>query len=228
MEVILTILGILGFIYVAVTLSTYINILTTTKVTLVPSSDSQPPQDANKWAANNEFKFLGNYSTKNGIMPCLISVWQRPDRPTFFCQYAFRSQTKLKIAYDLVTIFANDIGLTTCSTMDGGSLPSSPGSYKQNFSNMSFDQRWNQHIEMENYLMDMGQAQLIKEDRPFEQIFTEAIRKQMKFIRSIPFWPLRGVYWHFIRRRIWRNKSIETQHERGMIKLPNELPITEL
>jgi len=107
--------------------------------------------------------------------------------------------------------------------MDSNLFPKPPGSYVQTFSNLSLDDRWYKHIEMENYLLDEGQAQLVEVDKPFEKCIVDATRRQMKFIRSLPLWPLRGTYWYFVRRRFWHNKLIKEQHEKGMIKLPNEL-----
>jgi hypothetical protein len=71
--------------------------------------------------------------------------------------------------------------------------------------------------------MDNGKVKLKAEDKEFEQAFTRAIREQVKYIKMLPLWPLRGPCWYFIRRYLWHNKSIEEQHRKGMIKLPNEL-----
>ena len=223
MEELLAILGIVGFVYAAVTLATYTNTVRMAEVSLMLYPNAEPPQDADEWAANNDFKFIGNYIIKTGATDCLISAWKRLDRPTSFCRYVVSNKNKSKTTHDLTTIFAHHIGLTTCDTMDGNLFPAFPGSYKQSFSNISLDHLWAHHIEMENYLMDKGKAQLLERDVSFEQDFNEATQKQIKFIRSLPFWPFRGAYWYFIRRRIWHNKSIKTQHEKGMIKLPNEI-----
>jgi len=47
--------------------------------------------------------------------------------------------------------------------------------------------------------------------------------QQIDYIRGISLWPFRGAYWYFIRKQLWHNKSIKNQHEKGMIKLPNQL-----
>ena len=93
----------------------------------------------------------------------------------------------------------------------------------QSFSGISLDEQLARHIEMQEYLSSAGGARLSQLVKPFEEIFIESIDKQVEFVRSIPLWPLRGAYWFFIRRRLWHNKSVLQQHQRGMIKLPNEL-----
>jgi len=203
---------------------TFAQVRLMSNASLVPSSDAEPPADADQWARSNNFEFVGNFTMKFGSMDALISTWRQSDRPTFFCQYVIRSGDRaVKRAYDLVTEFAFDISLTTADTRDGFSFPRPPGSYLQSFSNMGFDDRWYEHIEMENYLIDNGHAQLVQHDKPFEKCIVDAIRKQMNYVRSLTLWPLRAAYWYFIRRRLWYNKSIKTQHENRMIKLPNEL-----
>jgi hypothetical protein len=218
-------LGVVCVIFAVTTIIIYRIVHRLSRISLSVSSDTKPPKDADEWAVSSEFEFIGNFSI-TVILPCIISAWRRLDRPTFFSKYTLMDKNIVKIQYNLVTIFEKDIVLTTSSTKDEGFFPCPPGSYMQNFSSKSFDQRWHQHLEMENYLMDAGQVQLIDQDINFEQYLIEVIRRQMEFIRTLPFWPFRGLYWHFIRRYIWRNKSIKTQHERGMIKLPNELSPT--
>lgn len=228
MAAIPVIFGIAAVVLIAITVTTFVQVRLMSKPSLVPSPDKEPPPDANEWAQNNDFEFVGNFTMKVGPMNTFISAWRRYDRPTFFCQYIIRSKDSVKRAYDLVTEFAFNISLTTGDTRDSVFFPHPPGSYMQTFSNTSFDDRWYKHIEMENYLVDNGQAQLVQIDKPLEKCFVDAILEQMKFVQSIPLWPFRAPYWYFIRKSLWHNKSIKIQHEKGMINLPNELSGIEL
>ena len=221
MEAILIIAGIVAFVFILISVMTYINVIGFGKAELQLSGLVVPDQE-NEWAQANDFEYLGSYMMKVAGTQTEIWAWRRADRPTFFCRYLVRAGTMSKIAYDLVTEFSDEISITTASTKDGNSLPHSPGAYSQSFSRMSFDERWQKHIEAENYLMDYGGARLEANDTPFEQAITTAIRKQSNYIRTLPLWPLRGTYWHFVRRHLLHNKSIQTQHEKGIIKLTNE------
>ncbi|MGD9109327.1 MAG: hypothetical protein PVG93_00170 [Phycisphaerales bacterium] len=221
MEAIFVIVGIASLVFIVVSAITYINLVALSKAELQRLESAVPGQE-NEWAQANEFEYVGSYRMLAGGTNAEIWVWRRMDRPTFFCRYLVRAGTMSQIAHDLVTEFADGISITTASTKDGNSIPHSPGAYSQSFSGTDFDERWQKHIEAENYLMDNGGARLEANDTPFEQAFVEAIRRQANYVRTLPLWPLRGTYWHFVRRYLLHNKSIQTQHEKGMIKLPNE------
>ena len=76
---------------------------------------------------------------------------------------------------------------------------------------------------MENFLIDVGGAELVYMEIQFEKDFIDGCRKATRYVRSIPCWYLLGTYWYFVRKNLWHNKSIKTLHEKGMIKLPNEI-----
>lgn len=214
--------GIVALVLILVSVMTYINITTLNETKLHPS-ESAVTEAENEWAKSNGFEYVGSYRMRAGVANAEIWAWRRTDRPTFLCKYMVRAGNASKTSYDLMTEFADEVSITTCNTKDGSSMPLVPGAYMQSFSPIDFDGRWQKHIEAENYLMDYGGARLEMNDTPFEQAFIDAIRRQTDYIRTLPLWPVRGMYWFFIRKHLLHNKSLQTQHEKGMIKLPNEL-----
>lgn len=223
MEIIYGIAVFAGLICLAVVVMTYLNVIFFARAKLQHSNLTISQSDA-EWASNNGFEFVGSYYINVHIMRPGILAWRHMDRPTFFCRY----QVGNKVSYDLVTEFSNNTSLTTGDTKDGQSLPHRPGVYMQSLSGLDLDGRWARHIESENYLMDQGQAVLEANDTNFEQAIMEAIQLQMKYLRTLSFWPLRGIYWHFVRRYIRHNKTISQQREKGIIRLPNELTDEDL
>jgi hypothetical protein len=211
-------------VFAAITIVMTAQMLSLGRAYLERASEQDPPEAEDQWARENDFRFIGNYTMNTGSIGSQISTWQRADRPTFLCRYVVTAKNAVNTACDLVTIFAADVGLTTCSSGDGQLFPRPAGSYSQSFSNIVLDEQWSRHVEMENFLMDAGGAQLVQLDVSFEDQFVSAIKKQVGYVRSLCLWPLCGPYWFFVRRRLWHNKTIEQQHARGMIKLPNELP----
>ncbi len=226
MIVLLIVLGVVVFAALAVPVAlTFVSIQGLSDPKLIPIPLEEQGDNANgQWAGGNDFAFVGNFSMKIGISDASMTIWRCPDRPTFFCRYIVQAGTNVRTSFDFVTMFENEIMLTTNDKADSQLLPSAPGHYLQSFSGLSLDGQWNQHLQMENYLMDVGGALLVQNDRPFEDCFVDTIRKQVEFVRSLSFWPLRGTYWFFIRRRLRHNLSIQTQHDKGLIMLPNELP----
>ncbi|GEM_PF-1590921 len=222
--ILLGILGIGLFAYLLIAGVTALQVYSMSKAGLQtdPTAPEAPAIPA-RWAAENEFGFLGTYRMKTPMTRALIYAWQRTDRPTYFCTYIIQSGQETKESYDLVTVFGDDIGLTTSSTKDGHMFPKPPHCFIQSFSPSVFDDRWARHIEMENYLMDVGGAQLVEREDVFEELIIDAMRKQMDYVRGISLWFLRAPIWFFIRRSQWHNLSIEEQYRKRLIKLPKEI-----
>jgi hypothetical protein len=177
----------------------------------------------NLWATDNGFKLLGYYRLLIGTGSVSMVAWRRCDRPTVLCLYIVRVGSNLGVATDIVTGFVDEIGLTSNDSKAAQFSPWRPGRYLQSFSPVTLDGLWARHIEVENYLMDVGGARLVQKEFNLEEELVSSVRRQNAYTRSIPFWYLRVAYWYFIRRHIWHNKSVKQQHEKKMIKLPNEL-----
>jgi len=177
-----------------------------------------------EWTQRNGFTFVGYYCAKIGFQGIFPAVWRRTDKPTFLCHCVYwQSNRGARCVPEFVTGFAQDISLVTANSRDAQMLPQKEGSYKQTFSDECLDDLWDRHIVGEDYLIDQGGAQLVQIEGSFEDHFLKGVREERRYVRSIPLWFLRGPYWYFVRRNKWHGKSIMVQHERGMIKLPNEL-----
>lgn len=226
MTVFLIILGVIVFFALVVPVAfTFVSIRGLSNPVLVSQSSEEQKQDASsQWAEENDFTFVGNFAMKVGIADTSMGIWRRSDRPTFFCRYLVQAGSKEQTSFDFVTMFEDDIILTTNDKSNSQMLPQPPGYYSQSFSPVSLEEQWNQHLQMENYLMDIGSAILVQNDKPFEDCFIDTIRKQVEFVRSISLWPLRGIYWFYVRRKLWHNLSIQAQHDKGLIVLPSEIP----
>lgn len=225
MTILLIALGVAVFLALALpAILTFVSVKGLSNPELVPVSREEGSDAGSQWAKDNEFAFVGNFSMKVGISDASMTIWRRSDRPTFFCCYVVQAGVNVQTSFDFVTMFDNEIMLTTNDKSDSQMLPTAPGHYLQSFSSASIDKQWDRHLQAENYLMDAGDAVLVQNDRPFEDCFVNTIRKQVAFVCSLPLWSLRGTYWFYIRRRMRHNLSIQTQHNRGWVMLPNEMP----
>ena len=226
MTTLLVLLLVVLFFFLAVpVLMTFISVRGLSNPALVPeSAEESKDETCSQWAEENEFGFVGNFTMKVGIVETSMAIWRRPDRPSFFCRYNVQAGNRVQTSYDFVTIFDKDIMLTTNDKADSQMLPQAPGHYSQSFSELSIDEQWYKHVEMENYLMDAGGAILVQLDKAFEDCFIDTIRKQVEYVCSLSFWPLRGIYWFFIRRKLRHNLSIQAQRDSDLIMLPKELP----
>lgn len=233
--IICIVVGIIAIIYVLIAILFSINISSMSKAELeLDPSAFDSPEVPTQWAKDNEFDYIGKFRTKVSFARTDIYAWRRTDRPTWFCTYITRTGSDTKDAevlvnhfdlvahFDLVTQFDSDISLTTCDTKDSHSSPIPHNYYTQSFSPSDYDGRWTRHIEMENFLMDDGGADLIECEDIFEELFVSEIRRKTQFVRKTPLWFLRAPLWYFFRRQKWHNLDICQQHQKGYIKLPNE------
>ena len=177
-------------------------------------SDSQS-HDA--WFVAQGFDIVA-CSTLNAMRNVLITAWQHRERPSYICIYHVANQRN----YDIVTRFSDDIVLTTGSTADGMLLPQPPSSYIQCFVGRNLKKMWEKHGEAERFLMEEG-ATLSTDNRPFDEVFIEAIHRQSEHVQTIPFWPLRGLYWYLIRRKQLSNKTVRQLVTAGVYPRPSEI-----
>lgn len=180
----------------------------------VADSQSSLPNKTRTWADANRFRFLGYY--QNG--GTLVAAWQHTARPTLLCQYTDGPRT----AFDLVSLFAGDVWLTTSSAPDGQILPRPAGKYAQVFPGLSLDELWQRHIDMEAYLVQQGGARPGQVNLPLEDTMNQANLEMLGYVQSLPAWPLRCVWWYFVRQYQRAGLSIIDQHQLGRIRLPNE------
>lgn len=223
----------IGFILIAIIYGIYSSMTELGRLQeLPPLGDEEREADADQWASQNGFRFDGNFYMPLSATETFISLWRHSQDPGFFCDYLSRPRrpknndkpdAAAKRVFDLVTVFENDRGLTTSNTKDGQLLPPAPGNYKQTFSTDDLDDLYQRHQQAVEYLVNTGGAGLGACDKPAEQVLLDSIRETTQYIRSLPLWPIRGIYWYLVRQKLRHNLSIQQQHEKGKIKLPNEL-----
>ncbi|MHC4757025.1 MAG: hypothetical protein ACYTE8_00050 [Planctomycetota bacterium] len=177
--------------------------------------NNDPSEDAQAWAVSNGFEFVGNYR----IQSIYFSGWEHTKRPTFFYEY----KVQFKKFYALVTIFSNHIKLTTGNSKNDQLDPKQDRDYVQSFTKMSFEHRWEKHVESENYLIEKGGVKLPDILFSFEEYLGEMLDKELENHRRFRFYHFRVLWWYFFRRGRRHNKSIQKQHELGITRLPNEI-----
>ncbi len=237
MEVLLNILIFAAIFIAIVTATATINIIFQGKIPIIEKYRPDDKQLAalvetarphNTWAVNNGFVFAGCYKIKIAQAVVDMAVWRRNDRPTVLSLYIVRMGNRKNISTDIMTDFADMISVTSNNSRSAQFSPWRPGRYQQTFSPVTLDELWAKHLEAENYLMDTGDAQLVQKEFRIEEEVIDSCRRQNAYLRSIPFWYLKGAYWFFIRKNMLHNKSIKQQHEKKLVKLPNEFSDDEI
>ena len=222
MDYVLIAVYFISFVWIVISAMCLLNVLNMSKAKMNRSDDSAATQSTEKWARQNDFSFIGNYKMRIGNITATISSWKHLNKTLFFCKYYIVTSKQTVTSSEFVTLFDNNLSLTTGDKKSCHFFPSSKGSYMQSFSKLSFAEKYEKHLSMEKFLIQNA-ARQIQIKKEFEQTFLDAMHNQMRYIRSLFLWPLRAPYWFFIRKHLWHNKSIEEQSRRKMIKLPNEM-----
>ncbi|MEZ4647818.1 MAG: hypothetical protein R3E97_03365 [Candidatus Eisenbacteria bacterium] len=152
------------------------------------------------WAVRKGFDFLGAFQLRMQSEP-LAFAWRRGDSAEYLCQYQVGGQ----VQYDIVSLFAPRIGLTTASTKDSFALPQPPGACVQAFPGEDLEQLWERHaLARLEFTRVFGEPSTAEES--FESLVLGALRRQAEYVQSIPFWQLRGPWWFFVERDRKKNR----------------------
>ena len=113
-----------------------------------------------------------------------------------------------------VETYFDDTECTCLDTSTSGSVgmfPSRPHQYQQSFPNASPEEAWQRHLEAEAYLVKKFGLRQRPLTLTYEEILLKAVRLRMQFVRSIPFYPVRALYWYFVSRGKAAGRSIQQQ-----------------
>lgn len=158
-----------------------------------------------EWAKANGFKWVGAFVIK-APQELFIACWQQPNAPRYFCIYT-NAQADY---YDFATLYRDDWSLTTSGSKDAHTLPFPEGKWVQSYHEADHETLWDRHREAEAYLERAHDTVLAQPRDDFPTVVVDAIHAQMKYVRSIPLWQVRGVLWYLLRGRK-SGRSIEEQ-----------------
>ncbi|MHC4551221.1 MAG: hypothetical protein ACYSUT_00430 [Planctomycetota bacterium] len=228
--VIVGVVAVWGFISFAV----YKSITEMSLFDHLPTVENEKIKDSQlyQWTDSRGYNYLDTYLMEISGVRTFLAVWQHPHDPTFFAAYITQAvnsksqpskNVKQEMAFDFVTYFTGSFSLTTGSTSSGNLMPLKEGLYRQTLNYGNLDELQEKHNEAVTYLKSFGGVQPGTLSLPAIDYIVDALRNSTEYIRSLSLWPLRGPYWYFIRKHLWHNLTIQQQHEKRKIKLPNEL-----
>jgi hypothetical protein len=123
-----------------------------------------------------------------------------------------------KFVVDMVTVFPNDVGITTANTIDGVAAPLSPGSIMQCLPSSSHEERWQAHLEAVAVIRAAVQAQEIPLGL-INQEMARSVRRQVGNEIRHPWLILSIPYRYFVTRLLHRNVTVAEQIRRGWLDL---------
>lgn len=157
-----------------------------------------------EWLAANDFVHVATF--RFGAVRSV--TFQQRNTSRFFSFYFHQ-----RLTFSIETYFDDDdCGcLDTATSGNIGMFPQRPHQYQQSFPNATQDEAWKRHLEGESYLLERFGIKCRSLTMPYEQVLLKAMRLRMKFVRSIPFYPFRALYWYAVSRFRMRNRSIQHQ-----------------
>lgn len=154
------------------------------------------------------FTWLGAYRMKSVLGSPVIAAWQQAGSPTYVCVYFIMGNP---MTIDIVSIFQREpaLGLTTGSSRDAHFIPHRPGNPMQSFNTRDIATLWRHHLDAEAMLAaELDVRAPASPDEPLEQLMMDAIRGQMAYVRTIPFWPAVMVWRYCVTRFTRHNRTL--------------------
>lgn len=151
-----------------------------------------------EWARHNGFDPLGVYEfiAPNNPRGVLFG-WKRRGEGVFMAMYlAHRT-----VATDFVSVYEGDRAVTTANGTHATLFPPLPGRLRQAFTNTSLPSQWEWHQRADTFVRRTLGLRARDERRSFNQLVIESTRGTAQHVRTIPLWPIRGIWWYATRDR---------------------------
>lgn len=165
------------------------------------------PSEIRAFLEENRFSFEGTYRFQN----VRFAVWTQPARTLPMRRFVLM-KTATNLAHDLVTEFSERDSLTTGMSRASFLFPRPWGSFLQSFPGKSLPELWRRHTAGETFLIQSGVVATGGASQSIEDTLSKAMPKQLSYVRSIPLWPVRALYWYFIKRFLLHNIPIASQN----------------
>lgn len=145
-------------------------------------------------------------------------AWKQSNIVTIQRQYIFMTSPRsasLKI-FEFVTLFGDDVSLTTTASASAFLFPRPPGAFIQSMKTNDIEALWKYHLEGENFLLtEHGVRKVpITNDNDIASQINEWSQRQGKYICKTPFFWLKAPYWFYIRRYRMQGVSVKKQFSR--------------
>ncbi len=158
--------------------------------------------DAQGFELNSQFLFDGLVGA--GGMKMAVEGWFNPSRNLFLMYYHVQN----KRYFEFISGLEGGYSLASSCSKDSLSLPFPEKVFCQAFDNTSLDELFSAHLKALEFFETHFGVKAVAPDLPLRSLITRSISKQMSYVQGLPFWYLRGAWWHLVRRRQLANKSI--------------------
>jgi hypothetical protein len=165
------------------------------------------------WAQSRRMEFLGAFRYET-VASSLMVVWKCPLPSSYFCVH----QVHGKQRFEFISIINEETGttLTTSSTHETFIIPQMPGSYAQSFPGLTTEDLRVRHAEAQAYLFEVKRTRFDQGKLPLPQLVEHIAQQRVRSIRQRTLSSWYCVWWYFVSRLRWGNKTVEQQHRVGL------------
>jgi hypothetical protein len=163
------------------------------------------PTDVTRFLLANRFRPLECYR----FHQLRLVIWTQPGSQPLQSFCLMKSPTGNHIEFEAV--FSDDAALTTTRSRSAFMFPRFFGSFVQSFPKSSIERLWDLHLKGTQHLISSVAIPIRESHRPVPERSRRAIVRQLSLVRSLPLWPLRGVYWFLIKRFLLQNRPVWKQ-----------------
>ncbi len=179
--------------------------------THAPSDEDlrSPMRLVENWAREHGFEddVMFDFRIQNHNPGLFCRTWKNIPERTYLVFYAGLGK---QIA-ELVTIYDDKTGVTTTNATDAHNLPAVPGAFIQAFPGLGLSDLHTAHQEGCRTLeRRTGLARQEREEDTLDLI-THSLTRQARYVRSIPGWRWKGLWWILIRKRWMIGKDVGWQ-----------------
>ena len=174
---------------------------------LAPEIMAAVPSDILLFLESKGFKFQGAYQWHT----LRIGVWEQTAASPPQRLFSFHL-SKMGATPEFITKFSDDASLTTSKTKAAFMFPRRYGSFLQSFPKASIAQLWDLHIRGEEHLLSVASIRVEECRLSWLASFPRSILRQMDCVKSIRLWPVRGIYWFFVKRFLMLNRPVWDQN----------------
>ena len=170
-----------------------------------------------RWARNNGFeaKELIDLHGMPGLRHITLGIWYKAREKVFL--YAEIAQKKgihdRSIHWvSFVTDLDRDGQLKSSDNRDSQNVPMGPETLHQSFHGMALTPLYEAHRAALNHVVHHLGRLPVERLEPYYEAENQDTLRQVAYIRSLPFWWLRGFYWQFVSRYVRNNVSVARQY----------------
>jgi hypothetical protein len=140
-----------------------------------------------------------------------IGVWTRPSGHPPLQSFSIL-RAPMSWTLEFMTEFSDNASLTTSTSRSAFMFPRGFGGFMQSFPKASISELWDAHQKGEEHLRSLLKLPISECRLTFEERVSRALVRQLTHVRSLPLWPIRGIYWFSLKRFLMHNRPIWTQN----------------